>query len=244
LKEELLRDLDILIVRELAGGLYFGKPRGRRENAQQAPEAFNTMVYSQAEVQRIAHVAFEAASERSQRVCSVDKANVLETSVLWRETVNEVAREYPRVELQHMYVDNAAMQLVAAPTQFDVILTENMFGDILSDLAAVLVGSIGMLASGSLGAGNLGLYEPCHGAAPDIAGKDTANPLAAILCVAMMLRNSLDAHRAAEAIELALADTLKSGHRTADIVAPGKTSTGCAQMGEQVLQALGKRLNT
>lgn len=237
LKSEILGDgMDILILRELTGGIYFGQ-RGRDTDEKGVKSAYDTERYSVPEVARIAHVAFKAAQGRDKRVCSVDKANVLESSRLWRETVLEVAKEYPDVQLSHLYVDNAAMQLVRNPHQFDVIVTGNMFGDILSDEASMITGSIGMLPSASLGEGTLGLYEPIHGSAPDIAGKGIANPLATILSVAMMLRHSLGEAKAADAIEAAVAATLDSGVRTPDIAAGG-ASVGTQAMLEAVLANL------
>ncbi len=242
LKPELVAGLNILIVRELTGDIYFGQPRGRRTAPDGlfpgSEEAFDTMRYSRPEIERIAHVAFGAARKRSQRVTSVDKANVLETFQFWKDVVTEVSRAYPDVTLDHMYVDNAAMQLVRAPKRFDVIVTGNMFGDILSDEAAMLTGSIGMLPSASMNAGNQGLYEPSHGSAPDIAGKDVANPLATILSAAMMLRYSLNQVESAERIELAVKDVLESGLRTADIHSAGTTLVGTRQMGDAVMAAL------
>jgi 3-isopropylmalate dehydrogenase len=238
LKPERVAGLDLLIVRELTGDIYFGEPKGIRVNAAGEREGFDTMVYREGEVRRIAHVAFQAARRRGRRVCSVDKANVLETSRLWREMVSEVAREYPDVELSHMYVDNAAMQLVRDPRQFDVILTGNMFGDILSDEASMLTGSIGMLPSASLDARNKGLYEPIHGSAPDIAGRDIANPLASILSLAMLLRYSLGMEAAAVRVERAVAEVLTRGLRTADIAEPGVAPVGTAAMGDAVVAAL------
>lgn len=217
LKPELVADLDILIVRELTGGIYFGEPRGI-ETVNNERRGFNTYVYSEHEIDRIARVAFELARKRSRRLCSVDKANVLEVTQLWREVVTGVGKDYPDVELSHMYVDNAGMQLVRAPKQFDVVVTGNMFGDILSDVAAMLTGSLGMLPSASLAGDGKGMYEPVHGSAPDIAGQDKANPLATILSVAMMFRYSLDAPAAAEAIETAVNRVLADGYRTADIM--------------------------
>ena len=225
--------LDILVVRELTGGLYFGQPK---EN--QNGRAVDTCVYTKPEIERIAHRAFLAARSRSKRLCSVDKANVLETSRLWRATVHEVAEQYPDVELSDMLVDNCAMQLVRDPRQFDVIVTENLFGDILSDEAAMLTGSLGMLPSASLGQGTFGLYEPCHGSAPDIAGKGVANPLATILSAAMLLRYSLDCEDAAAAVEQAVADVLADGLRTPDIATVGEATVGTREMGEAVLDAL------
>ena len=237
LKAELVADLDILIIRELTGGIYFGEPRGVeiRDNER---VGFNTLVYSEHEIERIARVGFELAAKRNGKLCSVDKANVLEVSQLWREKVTALAPEYPNVELSHMYVDNAAMQLVRAPKQFDVILTGNMFGDILSDVAAMLTGSLGMLPSASLAASGTGLYEPVHGTAPDIAGQDLANPLATILSVGMMFRYSLDLPEAADRIDNAVAKVLEQGHRTADIAAAGTDPVGCQAMGKLVLEQL------
>lgn len=237
LKTELVADLDILIIRELTGGIYFGEPRGVevRDNER---VGFNTLVYSEHEIERIARVGFELAAKRNGKLCSVDKANVLEVSQLWREKVTALAPEYPAVELSHMYVDNAAMQLVRAPKQFDVIVTGNMFGDILSDVAAMLTGSLGMLPSASLAASGTGLYEPVHGTAPDIAGQDSANPLATILSVGMMFRYSLDLPEAADKIDGAVARVLEQGHRTADIAADGETPVGCKAMGKLVLEQL------
>jgi 3-isopropylmalate dehydrogenase len=237
LKPEVVAGLDILIVRELTGDIYFGQPRGIRE-ADGVREGFDTMRYSEPEVRRIARVGFEAARMRAKRLCSVDKANVLETSQLWREVLEQEAKRYPDVELSHMYVDNCAMQLVRDPKQFDVIVTGNMFGDILSDEASMLTGSIGMLPSASLDAGGKGLYEPIHGSAPDIAGKGIANPLAAILSAAMMLRYSLGRAQAADKVERAVARVLQAGLRTADIHTPGTRRVGTAEMGDAVLGAL------
>lgn len=235
LRPELVRGVDILVVRELTGDIYFGQPRGvERIDGQR--RGYNTMLYDEEEIRRIAHVAFRAAQGRRGRLCSVDKANVLETTRLWREVVNEVAREYPDVQLSHMYVDNAAMQLIRAPAQFDVLLTGNMFGDILSDEASQLTGSIGMLPSASLGEGR-GMYEPIHGSAPDIAGRDTANPLATILSIAMLLRHSLDAEPWARRVESAVQQVLDQGLRTADIAAPGTAVIGTAAMGAAVVEA-------
>ena len=237
LKAELVADLDILIIRELTGGIYFGEPRGVeiRDNER---VGFNTLVYSVHEIERIACVGFELAAKRNGKLCSVDKANVLEVSQLWREKVTALAPEYPNVELSHMYVDNAAMQLVRAPKQFDVLVTGNMFGDILSDVAAMLTGSLGMLPSASLAASGTGLYEPVHGTAPDIAGQDLANPLATILSVGMMFRYSLDLPEAADRIDNAVAKVLEQGHRTADIAAAGTDPVGCQAMGKLVLEQL------
>ena len=242
LKPELIAGLDILIIRELTGDVYFGQPRGRRIATDGlfpgAEEAFDTMRYSRPEIERIAHVAFQAARKRSKRVTSVDKANVLETYQLWKDVVTEVGQQYPDVELDHMYVDNAAMQLVRAPKKFDVVVTGNLFGDILSDEAAMLTGSIGMLPSASLNASNQGLYEPSHGSAPDIAGKGIANPLATILSAAMMLRFSLNQAAAAQRIEAAVKTVLAQGLRTADIFSPGSTRVSTVEMGAAVLRAL------
>jgi 3-isopropylmalate dehydrogenase len=238
LKPELVAGLDILIVRELNGDVYFGQPRGIRTLESGEREGFNTMLYRESEIERIARVAFEAARKRHRRVCSVDKANVLEASELWREVVEQVARDYPDVALSHLYVDNAAMQLVRAPKQFDVIVTGNLFGDILSDCAAMLTGSIGMLPSASLDANGKGLYEPIHGSAPDIAGKGAANPLATILSAAMLLRYSLNAPEHAERIERAVGRVLDQGLRTLDIMAEGMTPVGTQAMGDAVVAAL------
>jgi len=242
LKPELVAGLDILIIRELTGDIYFGQPRGRRESPDGpfvgAEEAFDTMRYSRPEIERIAHVAFQAARRRSKRLTSVDKANVLETFQFWRDVVTEVHLQYPDVELDHMYVDNAAMQLVREPKRFDVIVTGNMFGDILSDEAAMLTGSIGMLPSASLNASGKGLYEPSHGSAPDIAGRNLANPLATILSVAMMLRFSLNQPEAADRIEVAVRGVLAAGLRTADIWSVGTQKVGTREMGHAVVSAL------
>lgn len=239
LKPEVVAGLDILIVRELTGGIYFGEPRGIRTLANGERQGYNTYVYSESEIVRIARVAFDAARKRQGRVCSVDKANVLEATMLWREVVSELgSQEYPDVQLSHMYVDNAAMQLVRAPKQFDVLVTGNLFGDILSDAAAMLTGSIGMLPSASLDSNNRGLYEPCHGSAPDIAGMDKANPLATILSAAMMLRYSLNQAAAGDAIEAAVSRVLDLGLRTEDIYTEGTHKVGTAQMGDAVVAAL------
>ena len=248
LKPELIGGLDILIIRELTGDIYFGQPRGRR-SAPDGPfagaeEAFDTMRYSRPEIERIAHVAFQAARKRSKRLTSVDKANVLETFQFWKDVVTEVHAQYPDVALDHMYVDNAAMQLVRAPKKFDVVVTGNMFGDILSDEAAMLTGSIGMLPSASLDANGKGLYEPSHGSAPDIAGQDLANPLATILSAAMMLRFSLNQPDAAARIEQAVQSVLASGLRTADIWSEGCTKVGTRQMGDAVVSAITKKAIT
>ena len=245
LKPELGAGLDILIVRELTGDIYFGQPRGRRTAVDGhfpgAEEAFDTMRYSRPEIERIAHVAFQAARKRDKRLTSVDKANVLETFQFWKDIVTEVGKEYPDVALDHMYVDNAAMQLVKAPKKFDVIVTGNMFGDILSDAAAMLTGSIGMLPSASLNASNQGLYEPSHGSAPDIAGKGIANPLATILSAAMMLRFSLNQTEAADRIESAVQHVLASGLRTGDIYSAGTTKVSTREMGDAVVAAITKK---
>ncbi len=249
LKPELVAGLDILIIRELTGDIYFGQPRGRRTATDGhfpgAEEAFDTMRYSRPEIERIAHVAFQAARKRSKKLTSVDKANVLETFQFWKDVVTEVHAQYPDVELQHMYVDNAAMQLVKAPKSFDVLVTGNMFGDILSDEAAMLTGSIGMLPSASLDKTNKGLYEPSHGSAPDIAGQGVANPLATILSAAMMLRFSLDQPAAADRIERAVQAVLSAGLRTGDIWSEGTRKVGTREMGDAVVAAItGKTIRT
>ncbi len=238
LRPEVVAGMDILIVRELTGDIYFGQPRGQRVNEQGEREGFNTMRYTESEIRRIARVGFEAARKRGRRLCSVDKANVLETTELWRAVVTELGAEYPDVELSHMYVDNAAMQLLRNPRQFDVMVTGNLFGDILSDEASMLTGSIGMLPSASLDANGKGMYEPIHGSAPDIAGKGLANPLAAILSAGMMLRYSLGDPVAADRIEAAVKAVLAQGLRTADISEPGTTRVGTEAMGAAVLEAL------
>jgi 3-isopropylmalate dehydrogenase len=238
LKPEFVSGLDILIVRELVGGIYFGEPRGIRTLDNGEREGYNTYKYNESEIRRIGKMAFEAAMVRGKRLCSVDKSNVLEATILWREVISDMAADYPEVELSHMYVDNAAMQLVMAPKQFDVVVTGNMFGDILSDTAAMLTGSIGMLPSASLDKDGGGMYEPCHGSAPDIAGQGVANPLATILSVAMMLRYSLDGVEAADAIEKAVSDVLDQGLRTGDIYTDGMTKVGTVEMGDAVLAAL------
>ena len=242
LKPEIVSGLDILIIRELTGDIYFGQPRGVRV-VEEGPfagdkQGFDTMLYAETEIRRIAKVAFEAAQKRNKKLCSVDKANVLETSQLWRDIMIEVAKDYPDVELSHMYVDNAAMQLVRAPKAFDVIVTGNIFGDILSDEAAMLTGSIGMLPSASLNASNQGLYEPSHGSAPDIAGQNKANPLATILSAAMLLRYSLGREAQALQVEQAVAKVLEQGLRTADIYSEGTQLVGTSEMGDAVLNAL------
>ncbi len=242
LKPELVAGLDILIIRELTGDIYFGQPRGRRVSPDGhfpgSEEAFDTMRYSRPEIERIAHVAFQAAMKRDKRVTSVDKANVLETFQLWKDVVTEIGKQYPEVALDHMYVDNAAMQLVKAPKKFDVVVTGNMFGDNLSDAAAMLTGSIGMLPSASLNDKKQGLYEPSHGSAPDIAGKGIANPLATILSAAMMLRFSLNQAVAADRIETAVKSVLAQGLRTPDIYSAGRTKVSTVEMGDAVLKAL------
>ncbi|GAB4267761.1 MAG: 3-isopropylmalate dehydrogenase [Methylomicrobium sp.] len=240
LKPEVVSGLDIMIVRELTGGIYFGRPRGIRALENGEREGFNTLVYSESEIRRIAHSAFRIAQKRGGKLCSVDKANVLECTELWREVVTEVGKEYPDVALSHMYVDNAAMQLVRAPKQFDVIVTTNMFGDILSDAASMLTGSIGMLPSASLDASGKGMFEPIHGSAPDIAGQGIANPLATILSAAMMLRYTFNEGEAADRIESAVNDALDAGVRTADIYSDGMKKVGTSEMGDAVVSALMK----
>jgi len=235
LKEEKVADLNLLIVRELTGGIYFGEPRGKVEGSD---EALNTMRYSKHEVIRIGKVAFESARKRNGKLCSVDKANVLEVSAFWREVISDLAKEYPDVELSHMLVDNAAMQLVREPKQFDVIVTGNLFGDILSDIAAMLTGSIGMLPSASLNDTNKGLYEPVHGSAPDISGKDLANPLASILSVAMMMRHTFDEEEVASTIEHSVESVLASGKRTQDIAKEKDSTIGTKEMGQEVLSKI------
>lgn len=238
LKPEVVAGLDLMIIRELTGDIYFGKPRGISTNDQGERCGFNTMTYTEGEIRRIAHAAFRTAMLRDRKVCSVDKANVLETTEFWREIVSDVGREYPAVTLTHLYVDNAAMQLVRAPKQFDVIVTGNLFGDILSDLASMLTGSIGMLPSASLNTANKGMFEPIHGSAPDIAGRDVANPLATILSLAMMLRYSLGEAAQAARVERAVSQILTEGYRTADIHGPGTTLAGTREMGRLVVAAL------
>lgn len=238
LKPEVVSGLDLLIVRELTGGIYFGQPRGVRTLENGERQGYNTLVYSESEIERIAHVAFQAAQKRGKRVCSIDKSNVLETTALWKEVVTRIAAQYPDVELSHMLVDNAAMQLVKAPKQFDVMLTDNMFGDILSDEASMLTGSIGMLASASLNEHNKGMYEPSHGSAPDIAGQGLANPIATILSVAMMLRYSLNAPEQAARIEAAVGKVLDDGLRTGDIWTEGCQKVSTSQMGDAIAAAL------
>jgi 3-isopropylmalate dehydrogenase len=241
LKREAIEGLDLMILRELTGDLYFGEPRGFCTNAAGAREAFNTMRYSEPEVERIAHIAFRTARARRRKVCSVDKANVLEVMQLWRDVMTRVGAEYPDVELTHLFVDAAVMQLMRAPKQFDVIVTGNVFGDILSDAAAMLSGSIGMLPSASLAHDRKGLYEPVHGSAPDIAGRDIANPLAAILSAAMLLRYSFDQPGLAGDIERAVRSALADGYRTADIAQPGTKRVGTVEMGDAVVAALNAR---
>jgi 3-isopropylmalate dehydrogenase len=239
LKREIVEGVDIMVVRELTGGIYFGQPRGIFETETGEKRGVNTMVYCDSEIERIGRVAFEAARKRGGRLCSVDKSNVLEVSQVWRDRMTLLAAEYPDVELSHLYVDNAAMQLVRAPKQFDTIVTGNLFGDILSDAAAMLTGSIGMLPSASLGmAGTPGVFEPVHGSAPDIAGQDKANPIAQVLSAAMMLRYGLNEPGAAEAIEAAVQQVLDAGYRTGDIMSPGMKAVGCQAMGEALLAAL------
>ena len=238
LKPEVVSGLDVMIIRELTGDIYFGEPRGRRDNARGEREGYDTMLYSEPEIRRIAEVGFSTAMKRGRKLCSVDKENVLETSRFWREVVNDVAKKYPQVALSHMYVDNAAMQLVRNPKQFDVIVTGNMFGDILSDEASMLTGSIGMLPSASLDAAGKGLYEPSHGSAPDIAGKNLANPLATILSSAMMLRYTFNLDGWAYRIEAAVKQVLSQGYRTADIHEAGTRKVGTREMGDAVVAAL------
>jgi 3-isopropylmalate dehydrogenase len=238
LKPEIVAGLDIMIIRELTGDIYFGQPRGRRANAAGEDEGFDTMHYARSEIERIARVGFETAMKRNKKLCSVDKANVLDTSILWREVVTEMAKSYPEVALSHMYVDNAAMQLVRAPKQFDVIVTGNIFGDILSDEASMLAGSIGMLPSASLDANKKGLYEPIHGSAPDIAGQDKANPIATVLSIAMMMRYTFGRTDLADRIESGIRKVLASGLRTGDIAMPGEKVIGTRQMGDAMIAAI------
>ena len=238
LKAEVVSGLDIMIVRELTGDIYFGQPRGIHVNENGEREGFNTMRYSESEIRRIGHVAFGIASKRNRKVCSVDKANVLETTELWRQVMIEVAKDYPEVELSHMYVDNAAMQLVRAPKQFDVMVTGNIFGDILSDEASMLTGSIGMLPSASLDSNNKGMYEPSHGSAPDIAGQNIANPLATVLSAAMMMRYTFNREEVAQRIEGAVKKVLANGLRTSDIWTEGSRKVSCSEMGDAVVTAL------
>jgi 3-isopropylmalate dehydrogenase len=238
LKREVVEGVDIMVVRELTGGIYFGQPRGVFTTETGEKRGVNTMAYTEAEIDRIGRVAFETAQKRGKRLCSVDKANVLEVSQLWRDRITQLASEYPDVELSHLYVDNAAMQLLRAPKQFDTIVTGNLFGDILSDAAAMLTGSIGMLPSASLGDKNPGVFEPVHGSAPDIAGQDKANPLAQVLSAAMMLRYGLNQPTAAQRIEQAVLQVLDSGDRTGDIMSEGMNLLGCRAMGDSLIRAL------
>ena len=238
LKYELVEGLDLMILRELTGDIYFGQPRGRRQTESGEDEGFDTMKYSVSEIERIARVAFEIAEKRSRKLCSVDKANVLDTSILWREVVTKIAAEYPSVELSHMYVDNAAMQLVREPKQFDVILTGNIFGDILSDEASMLTGSIGMLPSASMDVNRKGLFEPIHGSAPDISGRNVANPLATILSVSMMLKYTFNEIEASTRVESAVKSVLAQGFRTADIFQEGAQRVGTREMGDAVIRAM------
>ncbi|MBD2462088.1 3-isopropylmalate dehydrogenase [Oscillatoria sp. FACHB-1407] len=238
LKRDIVEGVDIMVVRELTGGVYFGQPKGIFTTETGEKRGVNTMAYTESEIERIGRVAFEAARKRQGRLCSVDKANVLEVSQLWRDRITQLSQEYPDVELSHMYVDNAAMQLVRYPKQFDTIVTGNLFGDILSDAAAMLTGSIGMLPSASLGASGPGVFEPVHGSAPDIAGQDKANPIAQVLSAAMMLRYGLNEPEASDRIEQAVLKVLDQGYRTGDIMSPGMTLVGCQAMGEALLKAL------
>ena len=235
LKSDKVQDLNLLIVRELTSGIYFGEPRGRSKSGD---SAFNTMIYSKTEIRRIGRIAFEAAQKRNKTLCSVDKANVLEVSVLWREVISQLSEEYPDVELSHMLVDNAAMQLVRDPKQFDVIVTGNLFGDILSDIAAMLTGSIGMLPSASLNSENKGMYEPVHGSAPDISGKELANPIAAILSVAMMLKYSFNMNEASSAIENSIQEVLSEGYRTYDLEGSEKNKLSTSEMGNKIIEKI------
>ena len=238
LKREVVEGVDIMVIRELTGGVYFGKPKGIFETETGERRGVNTMAYTEAEIDRIAKIGFETAKKRQGKLCSVDKANVLDVSQLWRDRISAMAQEYPDVELSHLYVDNAAMQLVRAPKQFDTIVTSNLFGDILSDAAAMLTGSIGMLPSASLGAEKPGVFEPVHGSAPDIAGQDKANPLAQVLSAAMMLRYGLNQPKAADRIEQKVLQVLDQGDRTGDIMSPGMNQLGCHAMGESLIKAL------
>jgi len=238
LKREVVESVDIMVVRELTGGVYFGKPKGIFTNEAGEKRGVNTMVYTESEIDRIGRVGFEAARKRSKKLCSVDKANVLEVSQLWRDRLTQLAADYPDVELSHLYVDNAAMQLLRAPKQFDTIVTGNLFGDILSDAAAMLTGSIGMLPSASLGANGSGVFEPVHGSAPDIAGQDKANPLAQVLSASMMLRYALNQIEAADFIENGVLQVLEAGYRTGDILSPGMKLLGCRAMGDVLIQKL------
>jgi 3-isopropylmalate dehydrogenase len=238
LKPEVVSGVDIMVVRELTGGIYFGQPRGIFSNETGEKRGVNTMAYTESEIDRIGRVAFETAAKRTKKLCSVDKANVLEVSQLWRDRITALAQDYPEVELSHMYVDNAAMQLLRWPKQFDTIVTSNLFGDILSDAAAMLTGSIGMLPSASLGSSGPGVYEPVHGSAPDITGQNKANPLAMVLSAAMMLRYGLNQPQAAVQIEQAVLSVLDQGNRTPDIMSPGMTLLGCQEMGQALIAAL------
>ena len=238
LKSELVEGLDLMILRELTGDIYFGQPRGRRQTESGEDEGFDTMRYSVSEIERIARVAFDIAQKRNGKLCSVDKANVLDTSILWREVVTKISEEYPTVELTHMYVDNAAMQLVREPKQFDVILTGNIFGDILSDEASMLTGSIGMLPSASMDVNRKGLFEPIHGSAPDISGKNLANPLATILSVSMMLKYTFNEVEASQRVESAVKSVLSQGFRTPDIYQAGSKRVGTQEMGDAVIKAM------
>lgn len=242
LKKEIAEGVDLMVVRELTGGIYFGKPRGFSTNENGEEIGFNTEVYAAYEIDRIARIAFETARKRNKKLCSVDKANVLEASMLWRKRVTAISSEYPDVELSHMYVDNAAMQLVRNPKQFDTIVTNNIFGDILSDEASMITGSIGMLPSASLGEAGPGLFEPIHGSAPDIAGQDKANPLATVLSAAMLLKYGLGEENAAKKIENAVLDTLNRGYRTGDIYSAGNKLVGCKEIGEEVLNSLASQV--
>lgn len=239
LKREVVEGVDIMVVRELTGGIYFGQPKGIFETETGEKRGVNTMVYSESEIDRIGRVAFETAQKRGGRLCSVDKANVLDVSQLWRDRITNLSADYPDVELSHLYVDNAAMQLIRAPKQFDTIVTGNLFGDILSDAAAMLTGSIGMLPSASLGASGPGVFEPVHGSAPDIAGQDKANPIAQVLSAAMMMRYGLNEPEAANRMEQAVLKVLDAGYRTGDIMSAGMKPVGCQEMGEALVQALG-----
>jgi 3-isopropylmalate dehydrogenase len=238
LKPEIVSGVDIMVVRELTGGIYFGQPKGIFATETGEKRGVNTMAYTESEIERIGRVAFETARKRGRKLCSVDKANVLEVSQLWRDGITALSQEYADVELSHLYVDNAAMQLVRSPKQFDTIVTGNLFGDILSDAAAMLTGSIGMLPSASLGASGPGLFEPVHGSAPDIAGQDKANPLAQVLSAAMMLRYGLDQPAAADKIEQAVIKVLDAGYRTGDIMSPGMKQVGCREMGDKLIEIL------
>jgi 3-isopropylmalate dehydrogenase len=239
LKREVVEGVDIMVVRELTGGIYFGQPKGIFATETGEKRGVNTMVYSESEIDRIGKVAFEASRKRGSKLCSVDKANVLEVSQLWRDRITQLSADYPDVELSHLYVDNAAMQLVRAPKQFDTIVTGNLFGDILSDAAAMLTGSIGMLPSASLGSSGPGVFEPVHGSAPDIAGQDKANPLAQVLSAAMMMRYGLDESEASDRLEQAVMTVLDANYRTGDIMSPGMKLVGCKEMGTALIQALG-----